>query len=150
MNEKGALVMFHMRYATLEDKNFWFTLDKHLSEKEYRNKILLDQCYIIEEDNKCIGVFRYNLFWDTIPFLNLIYIDWNYHRRGLGSKAMLYWEDEMRLAGYELVMTSTMVDEVAQHFYRKLNYKDCGCLVKDFPPLVETMEMFMMKSLIPK
>ncbi len=60
---------------------------------------------------------------------------------------MLYWEDELRKSGYELVMTSTMVEEASQHFYRKLNYNDCGCLVKDFPPLVDTMEMFMMKQL---
>ena len=140
--------MFYMRYATFSDKEFWFTLDKHLNEKEFRNKISLKQCYIMEEDNKCIGIFRYNLFWDTIPFLNLIFIDSNYHRRGIGTNAMLFWEDEMRKLGYELVMTSTMVEEASQHFYRKLNYKDCGCLVKDFPPLNETMEMFMMKSLI--
>lgn len=39
--------MFHMRYATLEDKDFWFTLDKHLGEKEYKNKSLLNQFYIL-------------------------------------------------------------------------------------------------------
>ncbi len=59
--------------------------------------------------------FRYNLFWDTIPFLNLIYVDWNYHRRGIGSSAMLYWEYEMRKSEYEFVMTSTMVEEASQH-----------------------------------
>ncbi len=56
----------------------------------------------------------------------------------------------MRESGYEWVMTSTMVEEATQHFYLKLNYKDCGCLVKDFLPIVETMEMFMMKQLNPK
>jgi GNAT superfamily N-acetyltransferase len=139
--------MFSMRYATLEDKEFWFILDKHLKEKEFENKVKLNQCYIIESDNRSVGVFRYNLFWDSIPFLNLIYIDWDYHNKGLGTKAMLYWEDEMRKSGYELAMTSTMVEETSQHFYRKLNYKDCGCLIKDMKPCVETMEMFMMKSL---
>lgn len=63
---------------------------------------------------------------------------------------MLYWEDEMRRSGYELTMTSTMVEEASQNFYRALNYQDCGCLVKNIPPLIETMEMFMMKSLNPK
>jgi GNAT superfamily N-acetyltransferase len=136
-----------MRYATLEDRDFWFTLDKHLNEKEYGRKITFKQCYIIEIDNKCVGVLRYNLFWDIIPFLNLLYIDYKYHRKGIGTKAMLYWEEEMRKLGHELVMTSTMVEETSQHFYRKLNYKDCGCLIKDFDPFVETMEMFMMKKI---
>lgn len=139
--------MFHMRYATLEDKDFWFTLDRHIKEKEFENKLMLNQCYVIEEDHKSIGVFRYNLFWDNIPFLNLIYLDWDYHNKGIGTKAMLFWEEEMRQLGYEVVMTSTMVEETSQHFYRKLQYKDCGCLIKDVHPLIETMEMFMIKQL---
>lgn len=139
--------MFSIRFATLKDKDFWFTLDRHLKEIEYEKKVALNQCYIIEEDNKSVGVMRYNLFWDVIPFLNLIYIDFNYQKRGLGTKAILFWEEEMRKFGYELVMTSTMVEETSQHFYRKLNYKDCGCLIKDFSPFVETMEMFMMKPI---
>jgi GNAT superfamily N-acetyltransferase len=136
-----------MRYATLEDEDFWFTLDKHLSRKEYEKKLTLDQCYIIEIDRKPIGVLRYNLFWDVIPFLNLIFVIYDYHKKGIGTKAILYWENEMRKSGYEMVMTSTMVEETSQHFYRKLNYKDCGCLIKNFYPIAETMEMFMMKQL---
>lgn len=139
--------MFRMRYATLEDKAFWFTLDKHLKEAMFESKVILKECYMIEGDNKPVGVLRYNLFWDSIPFVNLIYIDWDCHKKGIGTKAMLYWEDEMKRLGYDLVMTSTMVEETAQHFYRKLNYKDCGCLVKNLHPLIETMEMFLMKQI---
>jgi len=39
----------------------------------------------------------------------------------------------MKLLGYVAVMTSTNSDEQAQHFYRKLGYKDCGCLILDIP-----------------
>lgn len=28
MKKRGEKAMFHMRYATLEDKEFWFTLDE--------------------------------------------------------------------------------------------------------------------------
>ena len=41
------------------------------------------------------------------------------------------------------LMTSTQVDESAQHFYRKIGYKDCGCLVLDIPELEQPMEMFL-------
>lgn len=139
--------MINIRYAIMSDETFWFKLDKHLSKNEYANKVVLKQCYIIEVDNSCVGVLRYNLFWDIIPFLNLIYIDFDYHQKGIGTKAMLYWEDEMRKLEYKLVMTSTMVDESSQNFYRKLNYKECGCLIKNIEPFVESMEMFMMKQL---
>jgi GNAT superfamily N-acetyltransferase len=139
--------MIEIRYASVGDERYWFELDKHLSKKEYSNKVLQNQCYIIEEDKKCFGIIRYNLFWDLIPFLNLIYIDPGFHKRGIGRAAMLLWESEMRKLDHKLVMTSTMVEESSQHFYRKLGYKDCGCLIKDFEPFAETMEMFMMKPL---
>ena len=32
---------------------------------------------------------------------------------------MEYWEAEMKNQGFCMVMTSTQVDESAQHFYRK-------------------------------
>ena len=139
--------MFRMEYLTEKDLAFWKNLDEQLSEQELVLKIYEKRGYVIYDDDTPVGVLRYNLFWDIIPFLNLIYFTEPYRGKGFGTKAMLRWEDEMRSTGYQLVMTSTMVEENAQHFYRKLNYKDCGCLIKDFQPFVETMEMFMMKQL---
>ena len=60
---------------------------------------------------------------------------------------MEYWEKEMSEQGFKLLMTSTQVDENAQHFYRKLGYKDCGCLVLDLPGFEQPLEMFMIKAI---
>ena len=46
-----------------------------------------------------------------------------------------------------MVLTSTLVDETAPHFYRKNGYKDCGSLVMDIPGYEQPMEMFMCKAL---
>lgn len=46
-----------------------------------------------------------------------------------------------------MVMISTQVYEEAQHFYRKLRYKDCGGFTVDIPGYEQPMEMFMIKSL---
>lgn len=139
--------MFYIKYTSEHDIPFWESIDRYLPKSELLIKISEKRCYIISDDEKPIGVLRYNLFWDLIPFLTLIHFDESYWGKGFGTQAMRYWENEMRLLGHKLVMTSTMVEEGSQHFYRKLGYKDCGCLVKDFEPYVETMEMFMMKQL---
>ena len=39
-----------------------------------------------------------------------------------------------------------LVDEEAQHFYRKLGYKDCGGFVVDVPGYEQPMEMIMIKA----
>ena len=45
------------------------------------------------------------------------------------QKLIDFWEREMKAKGYNLLMTSTLSNEQAQHFYRKLNYIDCGSLL---------------------
>lgn len=53
----------------------------------------------------------------------------------------------MRKRGYKMVMTSTRVDEQAQHFYRKLGYEDKGGIILDNTPFEQPQEMFMLKIL---
>lgn len=136
---------FNLRAAETSDKELWYRYDAHLPEREFDRKIKNEECFIIEQDGKGVGVLRYNLFWDSIPFLTLIYIDTEYHGKGIGKKAMAQWESKMRSMGHTAAMTSTQVDENAQHFYRKLGYADCGCLVSEI--LDQPMEMFMIKKL---
>ena len=44
-------------------------------------------------------------------------------------------------------MTSTQVDEEAQHFYRKLGYQDAGGLVIRIPGYEQPMELFLVKDI---
>ena len=139
--------MFEIRHVSKLDKQFWFTLDKHLSESEFELKIRDKRGYIISAAGKPIGIMRYNLFWDNTPFLTLIHLEEPFHRKGFGKQAMLFWENEMRSLGYKTVMTSTRVDENAQHFYRTLGYKERGAIFLDNTPMEQPQEMFMLKVL---
>ncbi|WP_296879498.1 hypothetical protein [Thomasclavelia sp.] len=53
----------------------------------------------------------------------------------------------MRSKGYGMVLTSTQVDENAQHFYRKLGYQDCGGLIINIERYKQPMELFLSKSI---
>ena len=53
----------------------------------------------------------------------------------------------MKSQGYDFILTSTRVDESAQHFYRKLGYKDCGGLLIDIPNYEQPMEIFLIKRI---
>ena len=139
--------MFMIRHVCEEDKGFWFTLDRHLSESEFILKIRDKRGYVIHDNEKPIGIMRYNLFLDAVPFLTLIYIDKACQKKGFGRQAMLYWENEMRELGYNMIMTSTQVDEEAQHFYRKLGYMDRGGIFLDNTPFEQPQEMFLLKVL---
>ena len=123
----------NIRYIQEDDKKFWYTLDKHLPETEFMNKVRDKRGYVLLEGDIPIGLLRYNLFWDNTPFCTMLFVDRNYQGKGYGKKLMEYWEDDMKSQGYKILLTSTQVDENAQHFYRKLGYKDCGGFVLDLP-----------------
>ena len=139
--------MLEIRYVQLQDKAFWYSLDKHLPEAEFANKVRDKKGYVLFDNKKPIGLLRYNLFWDNTPFCTMLFIDWCAQGKGYGKALMEYWENDMKAQGYGMLLTSTQVDENAQHFYRKLGYKDCGGFVIDIPEYAQPMEMFMIKAI---
>lgn len=139
--------MITIRYVKTDDKLFWYQLDKHLPEAEFENKVKTKRGYVLLENEIPAGLLRYNLFWDNIPFCTLVYINIPFQGNGYGKMLMEYWEDDMRKQGYGMLLTSTQADETAQHFYRRLGYKDCGSLMIDVPRYAQPMELFLVKEL---
>ena len=77
----------------------------------------------------------------------MLFIDAEYRNRGYRKLMMEHWEQDMKSQGYGMLMTSTQVDEDAQHFDRKLGYKDSGGFVVDVPGYEQPMEMIMIKAI---
>jgi ribosomal protein S18 acetylase RimI-like enzyme len=113
-----------IRYAEDNDYPSLKEYDKHISENKIKNK----EVYIVEENRKIMGWLRYNLFWDNIPFMNMVYFLEEYRKMGIGTKLVKYWEEEMKQNGYTNVLTSTQSNEEAQHFYRKIGYTEIGSI----------------------
>lgn len=139
--------MLEIRYVTLDDKAFWYRLDRHLPDEEFEKKVRDKRGYVLFEDNKPVGLLRFNLFWDNTPFCTMLFVDWDCQGKGFGTKLMEHWENDMKSQGYGMLLTSTQVNEEAQHFYRKLGYKDCGGFVVDIPGYEQPMELFLLKAI---
>ena len=77
--------MTEIRYVQLEDRQFWYSLDKHLPEKEFEKKVRDKQGYVLVDNNKPIGILRYNLFWDNTPFCTMLFVDGNFQKKGYGK-----------------------------------------------------------------
>jgi len=116
----------NIRYAVSDDFCWLMEHENHIAEKILKNKIANNELYIVESNGKIIGWLRYNLFWDNVPFMNKLCFLEEYRRMGIGTKLVKHWENEMKQKGYKNVLTSTLSNEEAQHFYRKLGYKETG------------------------
>ncbi len=139
--------MVKIRHMETFDQEFWYKLDRHLPKAEFANKVAAKQGYVLLADHKPAGLLRYFLFWDSVPFCAMLYIDEPYQRTGYGTQLMQYWEEDMKARGYGMLLTSTQADESAQHFYRKIGYRDCGGLVMDIPGYAQPMEIFFAKQI---
>ncbi|MCL2593041.1 MAG: GNAT family N-acetyltransferase [Defluviitaleaceae bacterium] len=124
MDEKGTEPI--IRFADNNDYLWLCEHDKYISKKILKNKIDNKEVYVVEINGKITGWLRYNLFWDNIPFMNMIYLLEEFQQMGIGKKLARHWEEEMKQKGYTNILTSTQSNEEAQHFYRKLGYKEIG------------------------
>ena len=125
------------------DKDFWYSLDHHLPKTEFKDKVRAKTGYVILSDGRPVGLMRYNLFWDNTPFCTMLFVAEEHRGRGFGTRLMRNWESDMKSRGYNLLLTSTQSDETAQHFYRKLGYTDCGCLLLES----QAAEIFLSKAI---
>jgi len=129
--------------ADERDLDILLAYDTHIKEDELKISIILKRILIAKSGDEFIGWLRYSLFWDSIPFLNMLYILENQKRKGYGRKLLGAWEKQMKEAGYDALMTSTASNEFAQHFYEKSGYKAIG----SFMPKDEPLELLFWKEI---
>lgn len=133
----------NIRLALAKDIEKIIKYDKHIKKSILVNSIANNYVYIVEENNIFIGWLRYNLFWDNTPFMNMLYILDDYQNKGYGKALVVFWENNMKLLGYNMLLTSTQDNETAKYFYEKLGYKVVGefMLPKDSLELIYCKEL---------
>lgn len=132
-----------IRFASTEDLDALSELDVHISLTELSDVIGRRRVIIATESGRLLGWLRYGLFWDNLPFMNMLYIIDGERGKGIGTALCDFWEQELKELGYSLALTSTLSDERGQFFYRKRGYRDCGSLL--LPG--EVTEIIMYKKL---
>jgi ribosomal protein S18 acetylase RimI-like enzyme len=125
----------HIDFAGAADLDYLVAQDRHLSPGVLEQKVERSEILALWHDDRRAGALRFGYFWDEIPFMNLLWVHEGLRDRGFGTRLVSFWEDEMRESGHEIVMTSTLSNERAQHLYRRLGYRDCGALLLPDEPL---------------
>ena len=132
-----------IRFASTEDLDALSELDGHIYKTELLNVIERRRVIVSTAGGRNLGWLRYGLFWDNLPFMNMLYIIDGERGKGLGTALCDFWEKEIKKLGYSIALTSTQSDERGQFFYRKRGYHDCGSLI--LPN--EVTEIIMYKKL---
>ena len=118
-----------VRPAALIDLDWLAAHDLHITRDILEESIRQGRVLVAEEGGEPVGWLCWNLFWDNTPFMNLIYLLDGHRGQGRGRAMVARWEADMAAQGYQRVMTSTLSNEEAQPFYRRLGYRDAGALL---------------------
>ena len=133
-----------IRLAVAKDKKKILKYDNHIHHNRVGECIYNGLVTVLCDGSEIVGVLRYNLFWQSIPFLDLLYLDEAYRGKGYGKQMMEEWEESMKYMGYDYVMLSTQEDEDAKYFYEKLGYRRIGAFL---PPEQDADEIMYLKEL---
>ena len=133
-----------IRPAVREDLPGIRRYDSHIPIDRLMACIENGSVFVLCLDGAILGVCRCSLFWQSIPFLDLLYLDQAHRGMGYGTAAMAYWENAMAKQGFRYVMLSTQADETAKFFYEKLGYRFSGSFL---PPEQHASERIYIKEL---
>lgn len=133
-----------IRLADSKDKQNVIHYDNHIPHNKVSECIGNQRVYVLCDEKEIVGVLRYSLFWQMIPFLDLLFIGEAYRGKGYGREMMTYWENTMKTMGYKYGMLSTQEDETAKYFYEKLGYRRIGAFL---PPEQDADEIMYLKKL---
>jgi GNAT superfamily N-acetyltransferase len=117
------------RAASASDLPFLEEVDRHVSPETLADLVTAGRVMVVEVDGDVVGLLRWGLFWDQVPFMNLLWVLPDRRRQGVGTALVEAWEKAQLAAGHDLVLTSTVSAERSQHLYRRLGYVDSGALL---------------------
>jgi len=117
------------RLASTSDLPFLGEGDRHVSPDVLVDVVSAGRVMVVEVDGLPVGFLRWGLFWDQVPFMNLLWVLPDWRGQGIGTALVDAWEKSQRVAGHSMVLTSTVSAETAQHLYRRLGYIDSGALL---------------------
>ena len=117
------------RMAYDSDLPFLGEVDRHVSHQDLADLVSLGRVMVAEVDGVAVGSLRWGMFWDQVPFMNLLWVVPEQRGQGIGTTLIEAWEKFHVALGHTLVLTSTSAAERAQHLYRRLGYVDSGSLL---------------------
>ncbi len=141
--------MLSVSHAAPADFDAIAAIDRYIPREELKRKLAArpEQVLVLRVGETVVGVLRWGLFWDYIPYVCFLSVSDACRGRGYAREALQVWEEERAAEGWPTVMASIPSDDAAQHFYRRMGYRDAGSLLISEGPLRQAPELFFLKEL---
>ena len=116
-------------YNNIFPMDFLENLDPYSKESIEKCKKSINQYAVCECDNQIVGIVRFGKnkkgYNDSYGEIYALYVDKKKKRKGIGIKLVKYAFDRLK-KDYEYCVISTLKENTANNFYKKLNGKLFG------------------------
>jgi len=104
-------------------------LDPRPKEDILKQKIENKEIIVLELDKKVIGLVRYAILWTTVPFIGLIEIANEHHKKGYSVLLLDFLKEHLRKQGYIALLSSSQTDEPEpQAWHVHMGFKTNGII----------------------
>lgn len=133
-------------FATSKDIDYLASND-HLSKDRVEEKIKRKEYIVAKQGNTYLGFLRFSLFWSEIPYIDVIGVEDEHQRKGIGKSMVKLLEAYALQNGQKVIMSSSQQDEPEpQKWHKKIGFEEAG-IVNDFFPIQDVPEIIFIKRL---
>ena len=146
---EGALDTVKVAFATEQDEAWLIENDSntYISADLVADKIRSSEYIVARVGRAYVGYVRIGTFWSFIPFIDIIAVEDDWQRQGIGRAMLTFLEEHARNRGQTMIMSSSQADEPgAQAWHRKVGFKDAGAII-DLAPLQHVPEILFVKRI---
>ena len=124
----------------------WLTQNDAVSKSWLSSAIDRKEILVAFENDAPIGFLRFSYFWGKLPYMDMIRVQQEKQKMGIGTKLYEKWEEDMRNKGYSTIMTSSELQETSPQIWHKRNgFYEAGVL--SFGKFQTEKEIFLIKDI---
>ncbi len=133
-------------FATSGDIDYLSNND-HLSKGKVEEKIKRQEYIVAKQGDTHLGFLRFTLFWSEIPCIDMVLVEQEHRRQGIGKSIVKFLEDYAFENGQSVIMSSSQQDEPEpQTWHRQIGFEHAG-IINDFAPIQDVPEIIFIKRL---
>ena len=133
-------------FASEEDVDYLANND-HLSREKVEGKLKRKEYIIVKQGNEYMGFLRFSLFWSEIPYIDVISVEDEHQRKGVGKSMVELLEDFAVKNGQKIIMSSSEQEEPEpQKWHKKIGFHEAG-IINDFSPIQDVPEVIFIKKI---
>ena len=105
----GASAQIRIEWALESDLEWLFRYDPHIPKRMMREKVARGEVIVARKVGKVIGLLRYSLFCDWVPFIIFLFVLEEQRGGHVGARLVVFFERQMRRRQFKRFSGSCLI-----------------------------------------